>query len=516
MRSRSILINLILLVFCIKTYCQEQAYPLSINISVNESVQKSFHSNGRLYVYLITNPNMEPRNQGVDGFSGRDILFAKNISHWNSSDILSITGTEDWDMWSKEVKCGFEIIPEGTYFLQILWDQNMDDFGINAPGNIFSKKLELNLTSPRNVNISLSEVIEPPILLEHELLKLVVHQSDTISKWQGNPVYERAAVLLPSGYYKNKKKEYPIRYRILGGHGSLIRSVNSLLNDSTFFNWWITDEAPQIINVFLDGEINGNIYHVDSDNIGPFGYSLVNEFIPFIEDLYRGTDTPITRFVDGCSTGGWGSLALQLFYPETFNGVFSYSPDPITFENFLSLNIYENDNIFINKYGYEIPLMRTSNGDTRVSFRHWIEFNNITSISGLYTDSDDYFGIWSRLFSKKGSDGKPEKLFDPYTGIIDPNVAASWKRYDLMHYLLENWQLLAPKLKGKVYIWAGTNDYVFSDRHVIQFRDMISTMKNPTLDAIIEIEPGASHCEQYSNRRILEQISQKLNDINRE
>lgn len=516
MKSKSFILCLILLVFSIKTFCQENTHALSLNISVDENIQKSFNTKGRLFVYLITNPRVEPRKQYVEGFAGGDMLFAKNISDWNSSDILTVTSNDGWDMWSKKIECGFKNIPEGTYYVQLLWDQNFDDFGLNASGNIYSKKLMLDLTSPQNVDISLSEIIEPFLLPEHELFKLVKHKSDTVSKWQGKPVYERAVVLLPSEYYKNKKKEYPIRYVVLGGHGSLNKYVNRYYNDTTFFNWWLTDEAPQIINVFLDGEINGNIYHVNSDNIGPFGYSLVNEFIPYIEDMYRGTDTPKTRFVDGCSTGGWGSLALQLFYPETFSGVFCYSPDPITFERFLTPNIYKDVNIFINKYGYEFPLVKTFSGDTQVSFRHWIGFDNIIANTGIYTESDDYFGIWSRLFSRKGDNGKPEKLFDPYTGIIDPEVAQSWKRYDLNHYLLENWQLLAPKLQGNIYIWCGTNDFAFLNNAVKRFRNTISTMDNPTLDVIIEIEAGAGHCKQYSNRRILEQISEKLDEINRE
>ena len=93
----------------------------------------------------------------------------------------------------------------------------------------------------------------------------------------------------------------------------------------------------------MDGTLNGNLYHIDSDNFGPYGYSLINEFVPYIENVYRGTNTPDTRFTEGCSTGGYGSLALQLFYPETFNGVFCYSPDPISFRTFFTANIYEDN-----------------------------------------------------------------------------------------------------------------------------------------------------------------------------
>ena len=133
-------------------------------------------------------------------------------------------------------------------------------------------------------------------------------------------------------------------------------------------NWWESDDAPQIINVFLDGEGPfGDSYQMDSENSGPYGDALTNELIPFIESTYRGTDTPTTRFVDGCSTGGWVSLGLQLYYPDFFNGTFSYSPDAIEFENYQLINIYKDENAFVNEFGYMRPVARMTDGEPFLS-----------------------------------------------------------------------------------------------------------------------------------------------------
>tara|TARA_R110002124_G_scaffold121037_4_gene279344 strand:+ start:795 stop:1076 length:282 start_codon:yes stop_codon:yes gene_type:complete len=78
----------------------------------------------------------------------------------------------------------------------------------------------------------------------------------------------------------------------------------------------------------------GDIYQVDSENNGPGGKALTEELIPEIEKLvYYNPDSKM-RFVTGKSTGGWVCLGLQLFYPEFFDGAWSYSPDPIEFEHF--------------------------------------------------------------------------------------------------------------------------------------------------------------------------------------
>ena len=138
---------------------------------------------------------------------------------------------------------------------------------------------------------------------------------------------QKASVLLPHDYEINK--EYAIRYNV-AGYGGRYTRINQLLGNADFMDWWDSDEAPQIINVFLDGEGPfGDSYQMNSDNSGPYGEALINELIPHIESEYRGSESAAMRFVDGCSTGGWVSLGLQLYYPDFFNGVFSYSPDAI-------------------------------------------------------------------------------------------------------------------------------------------------------------------------------------------
>lgn len=517
MKTNSLLICLLFLVFSIKSYCQEKTHALSFKISVAENVQPSFKQNGRLFISIGTNPNVEPRLQTwPNSIRGKHYFFAKNFSVWKANQSLTFDDSDDWTSWARIGDYTFKNIPEGTYYIQILWDQDIEGYGINIAGNMYSHTQKVELTATQSLSFELSEIIEPFQLFDHKLLKLVEHKSDTLSKWWGKPIYERAAVLLPSKYYENLEKQYPIRYCVIGGLGSLSR-VNRRVDDKAFLQWWLSDEAPQIITVYLDGEINRNIYHVDSDNKGPSGYSLINELIPYIENLYRGTDSPTTRFTDGCSTGGWGSLALQLFYPETFNGVFSYSPDPLSFNAFFSLNLYRSKNMFFNKYGYPHPISRSWNGNPKVSFKDWIELENVIGYSGTYIDSPNFLGTLNSIFGAKGADGMPVPLFDPETGIIDPEAVISWSRYDLTRYVLENWEDIGSKLQGKIYIWSGTMDGWFFNNGAHEFeKEGILRLKNPKSDAVFEYSLFCSHCEMYSQRRVLEQIANRLEEMDTE
>lgn len=504
---------------------QEETYALSINISVNEQIRSSFKSKGRLFIFVSTNPDVEPRTLNWPGkIDDEFYVFARSFSRWNSDEILVVDNPDDWDSWAKYQKCTFNEIPGGTYYIQLLWDQDFEGFGVSYPGNLFSLKQEIELSVSLTVSLELSEIIQPFKLLEHDYVKLITHQSDTMSKFRGKPVFERAAILLPSGYFENPVKEYPIRYNIIGGEGSL-EYVNRLINNTIFtgrdfFDWWLSGEAPQIITVYLDGNINGNPYHVDSDYKGPFGYSLINEFIPYIEQQYRGTDSPKTRFTDGCSTGGWASLALQVFYPETFNGVFSYSPDPVDYRMLFGVDIYSDKNMFYNKYGYQNPLIRTRSNTIRISTKDWIAFENIMGFSGTYIDPNNQLGWMNSLLSPIGADGKLMPLFDPFTGVIDTTgnrrVIHNWRRYDLSTYIQENWESLGPLLSDKIYIWSGGQDGFNLNTAVYSLETVMkNSLENPVPDAIFEWDCNSGHCGAFRERHVVEQIAEKLNKMNK-
>ncbi len=97
--------------------------------------------------------------------------------------------------------------------------------------------------------------------------------------------------------------------------------------ESGFHRAWMADDAPRMILVHLDGAGPlGDPYQIDSANHGPYGAAVTRELIPLIEKKFRGIGDGRARVVDGGSTGGWVALALQIFYPEFFNGAWALLP----------------------------------------------------------------------------------------------------------------------------------------------------------------------------------------------
>ncbi len=112
--------------------------------------------------------------------------------------------------------------------------------------------------------------------------------------------------------------------------------VDGMMSEGTGFRRaWMADDAPPMILVHLDGAGPlGDPYQIDSANHGPYGAAVTGELIPHIEALYRGIGRGDARVLDGGSTGGWVALALQVFYPDFFNGAWSFCPDGVDFRNF--------------------------------------------------------------------------------------------------------------------------------------------------------------------------------------
>ncbi|WP_027077810.1 alpha/beta hydrolase-fold protein [Maribacter antarcticus] len=509
MYLKNFLILLLLVIANQKVAAQQVYVKLSFSISVSDSLKASFKSDGRLLLYVSETDESQPRYASV--FNGNGSTFGMNIKNWDKNQNKVLDGSNDW---LKTPEWGFRAVPHGVYYIQAVWNQNMDsESRSNTPGNLYSEPIKVNTQELQNIELTLSKTIPQRELEDHELVKFFEMESKVLSKWWSKSMRVKASVLLPSGYNSNPDEKYPVRYNV-AGYGGRYTRINSLVKRKEFMSWWTSVEAPQIITVFLDGEgPYGDSYQLDSENSGPYGEALITELIPKIENQFRMDGTPNTRFVDGCSTGGWVSLALQLFYPESFNGCWSYSPDPVSFEKMQLVNIYEDENAFYNDRDYIRPSMRDQYGDPLFSIKQEIKEENVLGASNTFVTSGGQWGAWNALYSPKADDELPKPIFNPITGTIDKEVAEHWKKYDLLLYTSAKWAELGPELKGKIHIWMGDMDNFYLNNSMRDFDDFLTNTTNPTSDAEIEFTPMKGHCTNYSHKKILSEIQQKLNNM---
>ncbi|MBN2775239.1 MAG: hypothetical protein JXR31_13365, partial [Prolixibacteraceae bacterium] len=184
----------------------QKTYSLKVETSVSDDVKQLFNTNGRLFLF-VSNSSREPRYGTWPNSSNK--IFALNLKGWNINTPFTFDGSVKL---SKSVDVNLDDLEEGNYSVQVLWDQDTNESGINAPGNLYSKTIPVELNKNTQIEIVIDQVIPPTQFNETEYLKLVDMKSEKVSKFWEKEMRIKAAVLLPSGYYKNPDAKYPVRY----------------------------------------------------------------------------------------------------------------------------------------------------------------------------------------------------------------------------------------------------------------------------------------------------------------
>ena len=388
-------------------------------------------------------------------------------------------------------------LPPGDYLAQAVLDLSRDHRFHGAPGNLYSQPQPFSVGGVlgRAIDLPLTERVPPERApAETDDVRFVRLRSVRLSRFHGRPIDLRAGVILPRGYEDDPWRRYPVRVRV-GGYGDRFTEVTRLMRPgSAFRDAWLADDTPRMILVHLDGAgPYGDPYQVNSANNGPYGDAITLELIPFIEARFRGVGVPAARVIDGGSTGGWVALALQIFYPDVFNGAWSSCPDGIDFRRLQLVDIYDDANAYIDTLGRERPAARGAGGEVRFTMRQELRMESVLGRGGSWTRSGRQWGAWNAVYGPRGNDGLPVPLWDPVTGDIDRTVTVHWERYDLRLRLEQDWTRLAPKLRGKINIWVGDADDYYLDDAVRLFDAWLDDT-DPSYDARIVYGPGQGHC----------------------
>jgi hypothetical protein len=221
-------------------------------------------------------------------------------------------------------------------------------------------------------------------------------------------------------------------------------------------------------------------YGVNTANMGPYGDALTKEFYPALEKKFRGIGEPWARVVYGGSTGGWMTLAQQIFYPEFFGGAWGFCPDPVDFHAFQLIDLYKDTNAY-----YDIgPFARLPKPLGRLADDHVLatmeSFSQQETALGSKSRSGGQLDAFHATFGPVGKDGYPAKLWDSETGDIDKEVARYWtEKYDLTAILQRDWERLGPKLIGKLHVTMGTKDTFYLDAATRRMEAFLESTKRP-------------------------------------
>ena len=423
-------------------------------------------------------------------------------------------------------------IPAGDYYVQAVLNvyttfQRADGHTIKAhmdrwegqqwnrsPGNLVSEvqRVRIEPTSSAPIRVTLSQVI-PPIdpPEDTKYVKHIKFRSDILSEWWGHDMHLGAVVVLPEGFDEHPDAQYPTLY----WHGHFPRTFSGFQETPPdpsltgqmrvraegryrFYRDWVDGVLGRFVIVLMQHPtpFYDDSYAVNSANNGPYGDALTQELMPRVEGQFRGIGEPWARTLAGGSTGGWESLAWQVYYPDMFNGTWTFCPDPVDFRYFQLVNIYEDDNAFYpNGKWKTTPVRPWQRGVDDQVFMNQFDASRLEEVLGTRGRSGDQMDIFMGVYGPVGDDGYPRLLYDKWTGEIDKGVVEYWREnYDLRHILERDWATLGPKLVGKIHITMGTMDTYFLDEATRLLEQFLESTTDPYYAGSIEWGERQPHC----------------------
>jgi hypothetical protein len=471
---------------------------------------------GRVFVIIAKVEDPEPRLQ-VGSWHSRAELLGRDVVQLQPGQTTVIDA----------LTLGFPLksvreLPAGDYYVQALLNvytrfTRADNYVIwahkdqwegqkfnRSPGNLYSvaQQFHLDPLSGYDVRLTLTNTIPAiPLPSDTQYVKHIKIQSKLLTQFWGEPMYLGATIVLPEGYDSHPQAHYPVLY--FQGHFSLDpplgfsteqvadtpeirerRERNGDLSGYEFYKQWSGADFPRMImvtfqhpTVYFDDS-----YAVNSANNGPYGDAIMNELIPYIEEHFRIIRQSYARVLSGGSTGGWESLALQIFHPDFFGGTWTFFPDPVDFTRYQLVDIYNDNNAFLAP-GYdppipERPMERTAEGQVDVTMR---QMSQLEEVLGSHGRSGEQFEAWEAVYGPVGRDGYPRPLWDKLTGKIDPQVALYMRNhdYDLRYYLEQKWATIGPQLVGKLHLYCGDMDNFYLNLAVYGLEDFLSKTTTP-------------------------------------
>ena len=509
------------------------AFTDTFSVQLSDQAVTEAHD-GRVILIITPDGETEPRFQVKQSYDAPQI-FGVNVDGLAPGESVEIApgilGFPARDM---------KDVPAGDYYVQAVLHK-YDMFNLSngktvklpaargagqnwrlEPGNVISapQKVTFDPQGANEISITLDNVL--PEIAEPEDTKYIRYikvRSEKLSEFWGTDVYINGHVLVPEGFDENPDAKYPLA--IFHGHfpaefGGFRTTppdpdleceyserfdepcYNRIEQQEAydFYKQWTSDDFPRMLIVEIDhsNPYYDDSYAVNSANIGPYGDAITYEFVPALEEQFRGIGEGWSRFVYGGSTGGWEALAVQVKYPDEYNGAFAACPDPIDFRQFMLTDIYEEDNA----YYYTGPFTRVEKPGKRNylgQVPYTVEMENRWElVLGDKTRSGAQWDVWEAVFSPNGEDGYPQRIWNKLTGEINHTVAEYWREnYDLRYILERDWAELGPKLQGKIHIYTGDMDNFYLNNATYLMEDFL-VKADPPYQGEVTYGDRDEHC----------------------
>lgn len=432
---------------------------------------------GRVYLLFTADPRKEPR-RGPDWFRPEPFV-GLDVVDWKPGESLTISFDDPQlkifpkKLRGEEIR-GFRVQAVARFNP---WEREVG----SGPGNGHSSVAQVPAQGKAELRIDRVNPGQP--FNETRWTKEFRVPSRLLTEFCGRPVEVKGAVTVPESYLGGGDRRYPVIFEIPGFGGTHRMGIHRQPRPQR------NNLGVEFIHVMLDPSCPlGHHVFADSANNGPWGSALVQEFLPAFDAAWRTVPHPEARFLTGHSSGGWSSLWIQLTHPETFGGVWSTAPDPVDFRDFQRIDLYQTMQNMYHAGDQRRPLARL-NGRVALWYDDFDRMEDVLGPGGQLHS-------FEAVFSPRGKDGTPQRLWSRETGEVDSQVADAWQAYDIRLLVERNWETLGPKLSGKVRVSMGTEDTFYLEGATQLLKESFARLNS---DAVVEMIPGRTHFDLFAD-----------------
>jgi hypothetical protein len=505
------------------------AAPFKADITFGSTVVDA-HLHGRVYLLVRPGTNQDPLSSV--SATGSTMVFGKDVADVAPGQSVSLSGGGNgFEGVYGYPKASLDELPSGTYTVRAFFNvyetahrsdgSTVDvhfpcgDGGrpFSSPGNLRSAMQTVTIDRDQDTSLplTLTEKLTPAQAVppggtcqqgnpaESAHVRQVKIKSEVLSRFWGRDMYVAATVLLPWDYDDpaNAGKRYPVVYS-QGHYSTGVPFGFSETSTTGLSGWWRDPANPKLIGVSFRTEnpFYDDSYVVNSPNLGPYGDAVNDELIPKLDSMFRTIARPYARALTGGSTGGWITVANQIFRPDLFGSSWSGYPDSLDFDAHQTVDLYDAANAYFEDNGDVIPSSHnynTTTGVDTVTLTMPNENHYELAVGNRSRSQVGQWDIWNAAFGAQGANCYPLEPWNKVTGAIDHGAVDKWKAMDMSEVLTDHWATLGPVLRDKLHIWVGTQDTYYLNEGVKAFQDTVERLSGSTDYATFTYGPGQPH-----------------------
>ena len=161
-----------------------------------------------------------------------------------------------------------------------------------------------------------------PAIVQH----VRIHSAAIAGNLAGEPADRDMIVFLPSGYYKDKDRRYPVVYAL---HGFFIEAeqwTHEIRVPQTIEGAFAKGSRPMIVVLPNSHTRYGGSMYSSSVTAGDFERFIVHDVVAYMDAHYRTLPYGVSRGLVGHSMGGYGAVRIGMQHPGVFGSLYIMSP----------------------------------------------------------------------------------------------------------------------------------------------------------------------------------------------